>query len=85
MQHEDRFLRKTDGREAIIFAVQAQEMFGQGNDVRPAFAKGRHGNPDDVQAVEQVLAEKPLTNGDIQVSIGRGQNAKVPADGLGAP
>ena len=41
LQHENGFLGKTNCGETIVFTVLPQEMFRQGNDIRPALPQGR--------------------------------------------
>ncbi len=56
-----------------------QEVLDQRRDVLAALAQRRHGQVDDVQAVEQVLAERALGDHVAQVAVRRGDDADVDA------
>ena len=57
-------------------------MLREDRDVRPPLAKRGHAHRDDVQPVEQVLAERALLDHLSQVAVGRGDDADVHLDRL---
>ena len=62
----------------------AHEELGQRRDVVLAVAQRRHLDRDDVEPVEQVLAELALLHHLAQVAVGRGDDAHVHAQRAGA-
>ena len=56
-----------------------EEVLDERRDVLAALAQRRHGQVDDVEPVEQVLAERALRDHVAQVAVGRGDDADVDA------
>ena len=73
-------------RMAVVPGEPRQEVLDQRWNVLAALAQRRHRQVDDVEAVEQILAERPLRDHVAQVAVGRGDDAHVdPArDAVGA-
>ena len=55
----------------------AQEVVDQQRDVLAPLAQGRQAQPDDVQSIEEILAESALLHFGLQVTVGRGHDAHV--------
>src|SRR5437899_3467932 len=74
------------GRQAELATELAarprEEMLGQGGNVLAAVAKGREDHLDDIEAIEEVLAEAPLGEQRRQVTVGRRDHAHVDGRGL---
>ena len=68
----------------LAAAYLLDEVLGQGQDVARPLAQRRQAQVHDVQAVEQVLAERPVAHGLGQVAVGGGQDADVDLHRLGA-
>ena len=64
-----------DDRPAAVNCVE--KLVRQDRNVLATIPQRRHHDVDDVQAVEQVLAERPLLDHVSQVAIGRGDHAHV--------
>ena len=56
------------------------EMAREVRDVDPALGQGRHRQRDDIEAVEQVLAELAGRHLGLEVAVGRGDDADVDLD-----
>jgi hypothetical protein len=56
------------------------EMLGEEQDVAPALPEGRGVHADDVDAVEEILAEALLLDLGLEVAVGRGDDARVERD-----
>ena len=59
-----------------------EKLIGEQRDVLAAIAQRRHDDVDDVQAIEQILAERSLRDHVAKVLVGRGNHANV--DGAAA-
>src|SRR5437667_376891 len=74
------------GRQAEPAAELAcrprEEMLGQRGNVLAAVAKGREDDLDDVEAIEEVLAEAPLADQRREVTVGGRDHAHVDGRGL---
>ena len=57
--------------------ARSEEVLGQRRDLLAALAQRRHAAADDVQAVEEVLAEAAVGDELIEVRVGRGDDADV--------
>ncbi len=66
-------------RVAVVPREPRQEEIDQRRDVLAALAQRRHRQVNDVQAVEQILAERPFRDHVAQVAVGRGDDADVDA------
>ena len=67
---------------AVLGGVLAQEVRRQQRGVRRTRAQGGHLQADDVEAIEEILAELPLLDHPLEVAVGRGDDPHVDADGL---
>ena len=76
---------------AHLLGVLRQEVLGEQRDVLAALAERRQRDRDDVDAVEQILAEPPFGDRFRQILVGRGDHADVglqllePADAAEPP
>ena len=76
--------REDQARLAALLAELVEEVLHEQRDVVLALAQRRQLHGDDVQAVEQVLAEPALLHHVAQVDVGRGDDAHVHLDRLDA-
>ena len=77
------------GRQAEL-AVQfpgraRQEVLGQRGDVLAPLAERWHHDPDDVEPIEEVVAEHPLADHLHEIAVGGGQHAHVGGESLRRP
>src|ERR1700745_3384972 len=84
LKHKNGLIAETYCRESVLMAINSQEMFRQGDDIRASLAQRRNGNADHVQAIKQIFAEDAFTYGSLEIAIGGGENAKVAANCFGA-
>ncbi|MPN53112.1 hypothetical protein SDC9_200776 [bioreactor metagenome] len=66
--------------DAQFACALLQEVAGQQRDVLAPFAQRRQADADDVQAMEEILAEQPVLDPAFQVLVGRGDDADVGLD-----
>ncbi len=78
----ERVRRELETALLVLVAVLFQEMVDQQRDVILAVAQRRQLNRDDVQAIEEILAEFPFLHHLPQVDVGRGDDAHVDLDRL---
>ena len=78
--------RRRDGpeRHAVGFGIFVREVARQREDVLRPLAQGGQAQIDDVQAIEQVFAERAALDGFGQVAVRGGDDADVDLDRLGA-
>ena len=77
------FRRKLQARAVILSAKLPQEVLGQLGNIFLALAQRREAQGNDVQAIEEVLAELAFHDHLAQVRIGRRQDAHIHFDGFG--
>src|SRR5262245_63513149 len=74
--------RELDRRPPALAARLLEEVPHEQRDVLAALAQRGHLDRDHVQAVEEVLAEAPLADRELEVLVGGGDDAHVDRDGL---
>ncbi len=84
-EHVDRFGGEPLHRFPVPDAELLQEEIAQGGDVAVPLGQRRHVDVDDIQPVEQILAELSLADHLVQIAIGGGNQADVDGNRLGAP
>ena len=67
-------------RFALVLPEAVQELFGKLRDILAAFAQGRDGNGEDVQAMVEVPPEGSLVAAFIQVAVGGDDDPEVSGD-----
>ncbi len=73
------------GDGVAVFVLGAgDEAVGEGTDVVGAVAEGGELDDDDVEAVEEVLAEGAVGDGGMEVAVGGGDEADIDLEGLRA-
>src|ERR1019366_10737470 len=65
--------------------VARDEVPDEERDVAASLAQGRDVDRDDLEPEEQIFAEPPARDFDLEVPIGRGHDARVDLDRLGGP
>ena len=84
LQHGDRVLADAARREARGLRELAHEVLDEIGDVLAPLGETRHAQRHHVQAVIEILAEAPLAHVALEVAAGRGDDAHVDGDLLGA-
>src|SRR5260370_1559816 len=84
LKHKNGFIAETHCGESVLMAINAQEMFREGDDIRASLAQRRNGNSDHVQAIKQIFAEHAFAYGSLEIAVGGGEDAKVAANCFGA-
>src|SRR5437016_8482789 len=84
VRYEGERLRQKLPTLTVLAVEPLKEYGGQDRDLLPPLAEGRHVDLHDVQAIVEVLAELAATQGELQVSIGRGHDPGVDQDGFAA-
>src|SRR5256885_349661 len=85
LQPPERLVGEAFESPVVLGRIEAQEVLGEHADVLAALAQRRHGDRDDVEPIEEVLAEAPVPHHLGQVLIGGGDDANVHAHRAGAP
>ena len=67
---------QTDAAAPLVLATRDQ-LFDQQRDILRTFAQGRHLEGEDVQAIVEIFAERPLDDDVFQVDVGRGDDAHI--------
>ncbi len=81
LQRGNRGIAEAAGRAPVVLDERSKEAFGQGQHVFRTLTHGGQVEGDDVEAVEQVLAELALAHHLLEVEIGRGEDAHIGAAG----
>ncbi|MNX27781.1 hypothetical protein D3C86_578740 [compost metagenome] len=85
LQHGQGVVGDPTMRQPLRGRQVVDEIFDQLADVLAALGQRRHADRHNVQPVEQVLAEPPLGDLDLQVARGRGDDADIDLNVLFAP
>ncbi len=84
---EDQILHRVFGDTKTGFlrlpAVLLEVVLNEERNLFAAFAQGWHGQPDDVEAIEEILAEASLAHHLLEVGVGGSDDADVDVDRLG--
>ena len=78
-EHLHRFGRHRVHDVAVVLGETCEEIANELGNVFAALAQRRHGQVNDVQAVEEILAERALAHHVAQVAVRRGDDADVDA------
>jgi len=84
LEDEDGFIGKADVRKSVLFAVDAEKVLSERNDVRAAFAERGHRNAHDVEAVIKIFAKYFFTDAGFEVAVGGGNGTEITVNGFGA-
>src|SRR5262249_27016205 len=75
-------LRKPLDALVVLEGVLAEEVIRERDDIRAPEAEGRHLDVNDVQTIEEILAESPLSNLGGEIFVRRRDDADIHLDGL---
>ena len=84
LKQSDGFGGDGRGGNADLGAIFAKEVTSHFRDILLALVEGREGDGDDVEAIEEILAEHSFLDGSFEVAMGGGNDADIDGDGFPA-